>query len=77
MNFVYNLSVNLTTEVVIFYKGLLVYLKKEITAKHIIANFYQITIFSHHILVDDPSHSKRGLNNIFSMIFFLQNKETK
>lgn len=45
MNFVYNLSVNLTTEVVIFYKGLLVYLKKEIPAKHIIANFYQITIF--------------------------------
>lgn len=39
MNFVYNLSVNLTTEVVIFYKGLLVYLKKEITAKHISANF--------------------------------------
>lgn len=77
MNFVYNLSVNLTTEVVIFYKGLLVYLKKEITAKHIIANFYQITIFSHHILVDDPSHSKRGLNNIFYDFFFLQNKETK
>lgn len=74
MNFVYNLSVNLTTEVVIFYKGLLVYLKKEITAKHIIANFYQITIFSHHILVDDPSHSKRGLNNIFYDFFFTKQR---
>lgn len=75
MNFVYNLSVNLTIEVVIFYKGLLVYLKKEITAKHIIANFYQITIFSHHILVDDPSHSKRGLNNIFYDIYFYKTKK--
>lgn len=75
MNFVYNLSVNLTSEVVIFYKGLLVYRKKEIPATHIIANFYQITIFSHHILVDDPSHSKRGLNNIFYDFFFYKTKK--
>lgn len=69
MNFVYNLSVNLTTEVVIFYKGLLVYFNI-----HIIANFYQITIFSHHILVDDPSQSKRGLNNIFYDFFFTKQR---
>lgn len=76
MNFVYNLSVNLTTEVVIFYKGLLVHLKKEITAKHIIANFYQITIFSHHILVDDPVILKE-VWIIFSMIFFFTKQRNK
>lgn len=65
MNFVYNLSVNLTTKVVIFYKGLWVHFTKEITTKHIIANFYQITIFFYHILEDEPSHSKRGLNKYF------------
>lgn len=64
MNFVYNLSVNLT-KVVIFYKGLCVHFTKEITTKHIIANFYQITIFFYHILEDEPSHSKRGLNKYF------------
>lgn len=40
MDFVYNFLVNLIIEVVIFYKGFLVYFKKEILVKYIIVNFY-------------------------------------